>query len=156
MVASSIKISRIAFAWCIAATPTFVAFAVTGKTADSYNGLSHFRKDGFYNHLFCSGRIETFGDTISAAENLRYIAGVELHAMAHDLDSRIDSPNVLNHTIDLCPSNLGAEVMLPVEIALLDAVEVGDYEFADARTCKGDSNVGTQPPETSYPDNRTT
>ena len=34
-----------------------------------------------------------------------------------------------------------AEKLLPVEIALLDVVEIGDYEFADARAGKGYCHV---------------
>jgi hypothetical protein len=124
----------------------FVTFAIAGKTAYGNNfNATHFCQYRFDNHLFGRGAVETLRDTIGVGENSRYIVGGEGYGVPQDFDARVNSPEVLDHTIDLRSSNLVDEELLPVEVALLDVVEVGDYELSDACAGKSDGNVGAKP-----------
>jgi len=134
----------------------FVAFAVARKTADgNYSNTIHFCQHRFNNHLFGDGAIKAFGDNVGVGENPRYIVGGKSYLMALDFDARVYSPEVLNNAINFGFADLVGEVLLPVEVALLDEVVVGDYEFADACACKGDCDVGAKAAEAGYANDRT-
>jgi hypothetical protein len=129
----------------------FVAFTIAGQSADgNYFNAAHFCQHRFDNHLFGLRSIEALGDNVGVGENPRYVVVGKSYLMALDFDPRVYSPEVLNNAINFGFSDLVGEELLPVEVALLDEVEVGDYEFADACACKGDCDVGAKPAEPGY------
>jgi hypothetical protein len=98
------------------------------------------------------GGVETFSETVGICKNVRYIVGAEHKIVADDLNSGVNTPKVLDHTIDLGPAELVDEVLLPVEIGLLDIIEIDDYKLADTRPGKSDSDIRAKPAESGDTD----
>ncbi len=121
-----------------------VALSVTGEAVGGDDeGFLHRGEDGFDEHLLGVGLVETFGDNIGIGEDAGDVGGGEFEVMGDDVEGWIHAFEVFGGGVGFGAAELVGEIVLAVEVAWLDGVEIGDNERADAGAgkCGGDGRA---------------
>jgi hypothetical protein len=96
-------------------------------------------------HPLGGSLVERFDEDLRFPEDASGIRAGHPHGVYGVLRERVDRPQVLAQGIHLPAADLPDEVLLPVQVGCLDAVEVGDDEPAHPRPGQRDGDVGAQP-----------
>ena len=94
--------------------------------------------------LFTFRVVERFQQQIGRREHTRNSGAVQPVAVQHEPDRRVDLPQSCGQRLHLRLPEIIEEIVLPVEVGLLDEIEVGQNETADPGPNEADRGVAAE------------